>query len=102
MIWTKEEPKEDGDYDMKDLYILVPVNLDHYKAKNQLEVVKKLINLKLYPREEDIENEDGDENPDMEMYVDDDGEEVFLPIIKHDVLMDHCYSITEDAYPSEL
>lgn len=34
MVWTKGEPNPEGDYDMKDLFILVPSNLDHYRAKN--------------------------------------------------------------------
>ena len=66
---------------MKDLYILVPSNLDHYKPKNQQEVIKKLTNLKLYPRTEDIGNEDGDEDPTMAKYIDEFGEEVELPVI---------------------
>lgn len=34
MIWTKGEKEVEKDYDMKDLYILVPSNLDHYRPKN--------------------------------------------------------------------
>ena len=33
------------------------------------------MNLKLYPREEDIGNEDGDEDEDMAIYLDEFGEE---------------------------
>ena len=80
--------------DLQNIYTIVPVNLGEYKDKNQKKAALFLKRLHLYPQDDFYEDEgafiEGMEAEEV------DGEEIYPPFVKEEILLRYCFKLEED------